>query len=558
MRPSLLSSRKSLFAFALAIAASIVPASAFGAAGGPSFRISFAASVHRAALTGRIFIFVAKAPSKVEPRLAYGGLGDTIPLFASDVAEVKAGAPMIVGANADGYPLAALADLPAGDYDVQALANVYTRFPRADGHTIWAHNDRGEGQQFNLSPGNLISAVHHVHIDPHVAHTFPIELTREIPPIAAKPDTPWVKHVRIQSALLTKFWGVPMFLGATVLLPKDFSPSGPRYATVYEQGHFTTAAPFGFDQNAKPETDTAKARRLARTTNRESRYEFAQAWTSGEIPPLVAVVFSHPTPYYDDSYAVNSANNGPYGDALMTELIPTLEATYHLEASGHARFLIGGSTGGWEALALQIYHPSDFNGAWGLYPDPVDFHRFQMGNMYEDKSAFSYEHNDWISAEIPAQRVSDGMTFATMREESRLEFALGSHGRSGEQFNAWDAAYGPVGADGYPQEMWDKRTGTIHHDVVNAMRASGFDLQAYLAAHWSEVGPQLVGKLHVDVGDDDDFFLNLATYRLQTFLDAQTAPTASAAFSYGRPMKPHGWQAKSNIDYLKDMAARAK
>jgi hypothetical protein len=520
-----------------------------------AFMISVSPHVRRAPLTGRIFVFLTR-DGETEPRLQYHGLADATPFFGQDVASLAAGQSIAIDDDSPGYPLASLRDLPAGEYTVQALANVYTRFPRADGHTIWAHNDAGEGQQFTISPGNLISVPQRVHLDPRHTQAIALQLTRVIPPLPPPDDTPWVKHVRIRSALLSKFWGVPIFLGATVLLPKDYA-SDPqrRYATVYEQGHFSRRAPFGFDPSAQPVTDAMRAERLA-AINRESAFTFTHAWMNGETPPLVAVTFQHPTPYYDDSYAVNSANNGPYGDALMTELIPYLEAHFRLIPEGRARFLIGGSTGGWEALALQIDHPDDFNGAWGLYPDPVDFRNFQIGNMYADPSAFTTPRNDWIASEIPAQRSSDGNTVATMREESRLEFVLGSHGRSGEQFNAWDAAYGPVRADGYPAEMWDKHTGVIDHGVVNAMRAAGFDLRDYLARNWPSIGPKLVGKLHVAVGDEDDYFLNLAVYRLQTFLDGTTAPAAHASFAYGRPMKPHGWQAKTDIEYLRDMAAR--
>lgn len=518
--------------------------------------MSVASTMHAMPLTGRVFVFVTR-DFKTEPRLQYGGLAAATPFFGRDVTALPAGRPVVIDARTPGYPLASLRDLPAGEYQVQALANVYTRFARADGHTIWAHNDAGEGQQFTISPGNLISTPQRVSIDPTHPQRMTLTLTHAIPPLAAPLDTPWVKHVRIQSALLTTFWGAPMYLGATVLLPKGYAADPTRtYATVYQQGHFSRRAPFGFDPAAMPESSAQRERRLA-ATNRESVFAFTQAWMNGEAPPLVAVTFAHPTPYYDDSYAVNSANNGPYGDALMTELIPYLEAHFRLVPQGRARFLIGGSTGGWEALALQIDHPDDFNGAWGLYPDPVDFRNFQIGNMYADSSAFTTQRNDWIDSEIPAQRTRDGNTVATMREESQLEFVLGSHGRSGEQFNAWDAAYGPTTAAGYPAEMWNKHTGRIDHRVVDAMRNAGFDLRVNLARNWSRIGSKLVGKLHVDVGDEDDYFLNLACYRLQTLLDGLTAPAAHAVFAFGRPMKPHGWQAKSDLDYLRDMAARS-
>ena len=400
-------------------------APAAGAARGPQFAISVDPALRREPLTGRVFVLVSRRASP-EPRLQYDGPTDTIPLFGQDVDMLPAGAEALIDSGTPGYPLATPRDLPPGDYTVQAVANVYTRFPRADGNTIWAHDDRGEGQQFATAPGNLVSTPLRVRIDPAQRQRFALRLVKAIPPLPAPADTAFVKHVRIQSALLTKFWGVPIYLGAVVLLPKEYDAQGDhKYPAVYVQGHYSTDPPLGFNPGAQPETRAERDARLD-TTNAESSYEFTQAWMHGDAPPMVAISFQHPTPYYDDSYAVNSANNGPYGDALMTELIPRLESQFHLESDGRSRFLIGGSTGGWEALALQIYHPDAFNGAWGLYPDPVDFHRFQIGDMYDDTSAFTTQRSAWLSSEIPAQRTRDGNTVLTMREESRLELVLGS------------------------------------------------------------------------------------------------------------------------------------
>ena len=522
---------------------------------GPQFVISVDSRLRREPLTGRMFVFVSRVATP-EPRLQYGGLANTVPIFGRDVDRLRAGGVAVIDAATPGYPVATPRNLPPGDYAIQALANVYTRFPRADGNAIWAHNDRGEGQQFAIAPGNLVSATQRVRIDPAQTQRFTLRLNRVIAASPAPADTTFVRHVRIRSRLLSAFWGVPIYLGAVVLLPKDYDPAGSRrYPAVYVQGHFSPNPAFGFDPVARPETTAERAARTS-ATNAESAYDFTQAWLHGDAPPMVAITFQHPTPYYDDSYAVNSANNGPYGDALMTELLPRIEAEFHLIRGGRGRFLTGISTGGWEALALQIYHPDAFNGAWAIAPDPVDFHRLQLTDLYADSSAFSTQRTAWISSEIPAQRSSDGNTVQTMREESRLEMVLGSRGRSGEQFNAWDAAYGPVLQDGYPGEMWDKGTGLIDRDVVDSMRDHGFDLRDYLQANWAKIGARLVGKLHVDVGDEDDYFLNLACYRLQAFLD-QTSPAARATFNFGRPQKPHGWQAKPTLDYLREMAARA-
>jgi hypothetical protein len=521
---------------------------------GASFIVTLKASPNAHAVTGRLYVALSRH-ALPEPREEAGELAGGVPFFGRDVTW-RPGASVVVGPDTAGYPTSTptLAAVPPGEYYAQAIFSVYTRYRRADGHVIWAHQDQWEGQQFGLSPGNLVSRVVRVHVGRESAPVS-LALTRVLPPVVVAPDTAWVKHVKIRSALLTRFWGVPQYLGATVLLPRGYAEHPRRrYAAVYEQTHFTLGAMFGFDPKRKAPTRKQRAL-IAQFGARESSYDFTQAWMRGDVPPMVGVVFQHPTPYYDDSYAVDSVNDGPYGTAIMTELIPYLEKRFRIVRSGDARFLIGGSTGGWEALALQIYHPRDFNGAWGLYPDPVDFHRFQLGDLYTDANAFFEPYAEWNDAEIGAQRRADGLVVETMRGESRLEYVRGSHGRSGEQFNAWDAAWGPIGADGYPRELWDKHTGRIDHAAVRWSRDHGYDLTAYLVRNWPRIGPLLAGKLHVDVGDQDDYYLNLACYRMQYALE-RLIPAPRAVFHFGRPLAPHGWQARSNIVYLREMYGR--
>lgn len=539
-----------LFAAAPQSTQSAVPA------GGPRFAVVLNAGVlHQSSVVGRVFVALSR-DAKPEPRERAGELAASVPFFGIDVHDLRAGQTVIFDSSVAGYPTPTLRDVPAGDYYAQAILSVYTRYPRADGHVIRAHQDQWEGQEFGLSPGNPISAPVRIHFDPRGATTFTLHLDRVIPPIVEPPDTAWVKHVKIRSALLTKFWGVPQHLGAVVLLPKGYAQSHERYPAVYEQGHFSLSAPFGFNPESKAPTP-AQLARIRSYGMRESRYAFTHEWMSGQAPPMVLVTFQHPTPYYDDSYAVDSVNNGPYGTAIMTELIPYLEKHFRLIPSGKARFLIGGSTGGWEALALQIYHPDDFNGTWGLYPDPVDFHRFQIGNLYHDANAFYEPYSDWNNAEIGAQRQADGLQVESMRGESRLEYVRGSNGLSTEQFNAWDAAWGPIRSDGYPRELWDKHTGVIDRGAVLWSRDHGYDLTAYLQKNWSRIGPSLVGKIHVDVGDQDDYYLNLAVYLMQAAMQ-NLQPAPNATFHFGRPLRPHGYQAKSNLEYLRDMYARFK
>ncbi len=503
-------------------------------------------------VTGRMYVFVTRHDD-VEPRLQVRHESDCTPFFGVDVTQLAPGTPGVVDGSTLGYPVSSLKDIPAGDYFVQGLLNEYSEFRRADGHTLWLHDDQWEGQQFAKSPGNLVSNVRKVHLDPAKGDTIRLDLTRVLPPIDLPPDTKWVKHIKIQSKMLTAWWGRPMYLGATVLLPRGYeTDTARRYATVYQQGHFNLNPPFGFSTDSSSETPEQRAARLARSA-REPGFEFYKAWSSATFPRMIAVTFQHPTPYFDDSYAVNSANNGPYGDAILQELIPYLEDHFRMIRAPWARVLTGGSTGGWEALALQVYHPDFFGGTWVLYPDPVDFRNYEIPDVYSDTNAFVHPVAEWMSYDVPAEQEITGQPRISVRQESQFEAVLGSRARSGEQFAIWEATYGPTGPDGYAAELWDLRTGKIDRTVAEYFRAHDYDLREYLERNWATLGPKLKGQIHVFVGDMDTFYLNLAVYRLEEFL-TRAKPPAEAEFGYGRPMKPHGWQPWTNAELMRIMA----
>ncbi len=490
---------------------------------------------------------------KPELRLQAGGWGDAAPFFGADVSALAPGHAAVIDGGTLGYPLHSLREIPAGDYYVQALVNVYTEFHRSDNHTIWAHMDQWEGQQFNHSPGNLYSEVKRVHLDPAAGYDVRLELNKAIPPVEVPADTEWVKHVKIQSEMLTKFWGHPMYIGAVVLLPKGYDQHpNAHYPVVYDEGHFGLSPAFGFSTH-EVEMDAARRERMA-SSNVEPGYEFYKSWNGEKFPRMIAVTLQHPTPYFDDSYAVNSANNGPYGDALVKELIPYLESHFRMISKPYARVLTGGSTGGWESLGVQVFYPDFFGGTWTLYPDPIDFRAYQMTNIYEDDNAFWEPGHTWLQAARFMSRTPGGQPEVTTQAMSQLEDVLGSHGRSGQQFEIWEATYGPVGDDGYPKPVWDKQTGKIDHSVALYMRDHGYDLSYNLRTNWSTLGPKLRGKIHVYVGDMDHFYLNLAVYMLEDILKAEKNPPCDCDFQYGRPMKGHGWQPTTSTNLVRWMA----
>jgi hypothetical protein len=533
-------------------------ATLFAQQSGTRFEILLPTTGHIQSVTGRAFVMITRDPTK-EPRFQAGARYLGAPFFGVDVEQRKPGRIAVVDGSTPGYPVRSLNEIPPGDYFVQAFLNIYTEFHRADGHIIWAHMDQWEGQDMFASPGNLYSRVEKVRLDPP-GYKIRLELNQEIPPLSQPEDTPSVKHVKIQSELLTKFWGRPIYLGATVLLPKGYDDHPEiRYPVVYEQDHFRTVPPYYF-RTEPPNAPPGSVLAMRETEG----YQLYKDWNSDRFPRMLLVSFLHPTPYYDDSYAVNSANNGPYGDAVMKELIPYVESHFRIIAEPYARVLSGGSTGGWESFALQVQHPEFFGGAWIYYPDPIDFRFWGLSNIYDDDNMFfappanggglALGTTDWQKVRRPFMRLPDGQVIIDQQQESRLERVLGSKGRSGEQSDAWQAVYGPMGPDGYPAPLWNKDTGMIDHRVALYMRDHGFDLSHYLRENWDRIGPQLVGKLRFYVGDMDNFYLNLAVYRLDEFLSAATNPYYGGSFQYGRPLKGHGIRPTTTAEMLRQMA----
>jgi hypothetical protein len=320
---------------------------------------------------------------------------------------------------------------------------------------------------------------------------------------------------------------------------------------VYAFGH---SVPFGFT------TDSARrgAGGLNPVTGLESGFDFGRAWMSDSFPRMIAITFEQQTPYFPDSYSVNSANNGPYGDAIVEEVIPALEKQFRILAQPYARLVEGASTNGWQSLSLQLKYPDAFGGAWVLQPDPIDFRHYQMVNIYQDENAFSVPSGPFTAAERPFRRTTEGQVTWTLRQLSLFEEVLGSRGRSGYQLEAWEAVYGPVGADGYPKPLWDKITGKIDREVATYMRDQGYDLREYAQRNWSTLGGKIDGKLHFFAGDMDDFYLNLAVYDFQDFLKGMTNPHVEAEFTYGRPKRGHSWHAFPWSEMVRRMAAHVK
>lgn len=502
----------------IAVSALFFACSAAHAASNPRIEVSFAAAAHAAPITGRVYVAISR--NNDAPPIEQVDKAE-VPLFAlfgHDVDALKPDAGATISADDFGAPIDSLQNLPAGDYWMQPFVNVYTRFQRADGHTLWLHNDQWEGQDWKHSPGNLYGEAVKVHFDP--ASNTPIRLVADkaIAPIAFPQDTQYVKRFRIKSRLLSDWWGQPIYLGATVLLPKDYDKHPQTfYPVVYEQGHFDTDAPIRFDDPKSKSRDY---------------------WLADGTLRVIIVTLQHPSPYYDDSYAVNSPNEGPYDDAIQQELLPQVETRFRVIRQPWARLLTGGSTGGWIAVAQQVFHPQFYGGSFALCPDALDFRHHQVVNLYDDANAYWLDKG-FLRVDRVDVRRPDGNVDEMMKDENWYELAVGDHSRSGGQWDVWEAAFGPIGADGYPQRIWDKRSGAIDHDVAAYWKAH-FDIRNLLETNWATLGPQLADKLHIYVGDADTYNLNMGVHALDDFLKHAQSPAFAGSITF-QPMAPHCW-----------------
>jgi enterochelin esterase-like enzyme len=479
----------------------------------PRIEVLFSKDARAEPVTGMVYVAISR-DNRRTPIDQTSPTG--VPLFSRFVEGLAPDATVTLTGDDRGHPIRSLRDLPAGEYWMQAFVNVYTRFPRADGHTVWLHNDQWEGQDWKKSPGNLFGDPIKVTFDPRSTTPLRLVANESIPPIQVPADTAMVKRIRFQSAILSKWWGQPIYLGATVLLPKGYDAHPDvRYPVNYMQDHFSLNPPGGYGRGG----------------------DFDRFWMSDTTPRFIAVTLQHPSPYYDDSYGVDSENNGPYGEALIKELVPAVEQKFRVIREPWARMLSGGSTGGWIALAHQVLYPDFYGGSFALCPDSVDFTYHQIVNIYSDANAY-YIDKGWTKVQRPSQRKIDGNIEAMMEDENWYELVVGDKSRSGGQWDIWEATFSPVGPDGYPRRLWNKETGVIDKSIAEQWKK--YDMADIIRKNWTVLGPKIANKLHIYVGDMDSYYLNDAVEKLNEFLAHADDPKFTGEVVFQR-RAPHCW-----------------
>ena len=469
---------------------------------------------------GRLLVVVAPSSSsdRLEPRRLIGRTGrNATPTIGVDAPALSPGESVTLDldGSAASFPIESLAALPAGEYRAQAVlsTNRDLRLPNA--------------------PGNLYSDSFPVTLDSSRRTLVRLSLTHRIPDeqLPGDDNEEHLRFIRIRSDRLSEFHGRPIYLRAGLILPLGYGlEPGRRYPIRVHIGGFG-------------------ARYTEVRTMMRRGSQFRQAWLTADAHRMLLLHLDGAGPN-GDPYQVNSANNGPYGDAVTKELIPYVEREFGAVGEPQARVLDGSSTGGWVSLALQIFYPDFFNGAWASCPDSVDFLAFQLVDIYGDDSAYVDERG----RERPSARNRDGNVRFTMRHEVQMENVLGlgdSWTMSGRQWGAWNASYGPMGGDGRPVPLWDPETGLIDRSVTQHWQQ--YDLRLVLERNWDELAPRLRGKLNVWVGELDDYFLEDAVHLLDSVL--QTRPSIGARIVYGAG-RGHCWTGISQAELMREMVER--
>ncbi len=387
--------------------------------------------------------------------------------------------------------------------------------------------DKGEGQQWAEKPGNLYSTPVRVRIKSGRPVQIALSLSQEIPPIAAKPDTEFVRHIRIRSALLSRFWGRDMYLGAYVLVPKDFDrhPEA-HYPLMVFHGHFPggISAFRTVPPDPKLTPDYSERFHLAGYNRIQQIESYANylKWIAPEFPRFFGDRDRTRQPLLRRQLCRELGQPRAVGRRHQHRADSSGGAPVRGLAQGWARFTYGGSTGGWEALATQVFYPDMYNGAFVACPDPIDFRAYTVINLYADKNAYRMD-GEALSVERPAYRNYLGEVFTTQRDSNAMELVQGDHGRSGGQYDIWQAVFSPVGKDGYPAPIFDKVSGQIDPAVAAYWREH-YDLSHIIARDWASLAPKLQGKIHIYVGAADSFYLNDAVYFAQERLEALSPP----------------------------------
>ena len=449
------------------------------------FRITVSKDIATRPVTGRLLVMMTSKPVQhdtIQP--GYGEEAHDVWVAAKEIHDVAPGASVEIDPDEIAYP-APFSTAPAGEYRAMAYLDV-------NHHAAYKFNN----------PGDLVSKLSSAsQLNPTASAPIELTLTEKIPdrPLTAIEGTELIDFV---SPSLSAFWGRPIHMRGVVVLPPNYSESEESFPTVYMTPGYT-----------------ADLHTLAVPYARQTLARMK----SGAAPQMIWVLLDHSGSYGTHEFA-DSANNGPWGKALTTELIPHLEKKYRMDARTSGRFLTGHSSGGWATLWLQVTYPKIFGGTWSTSPDPVDFHNFTGPDLYKP-NANVYRKPD--GTPYPLVRM-DGKEVQSFEDLARQEVVLGDYGG---QMRSFEAVFSPRADDGTPMKMFDRSTGAVDPEIAKAWQK--YDIGRTLRENWKTLGPQLKGKIHIIVGTADTFHLDEAVHLLDAELK-KLGSDAKITFLEGR------------------------
>lgn len=483
---------------------------------GVDFHVGVDAGLAPKPVSGRLIVLVikqgARLQSGVQP-IDGPFWDDPQPIFGMDVSNLTAGTSVVLADVADGFPVRPH-ELPEGTYRAQARLDIARQDSEWRRHEGNLYSDAVE---FRVVPGEARATVRLT-----LTHATTLERPKSVEGLE------WFEW---RSRLLSEFRGREVVLRAGVVLPKEYDASK-TYAAVYEVP--------GFGGNHLEAVRVARARARNFGDDALARSTF---W----------IVLDPEGPNGHTLFA-DSANNGPCGEALVTELIPALEAKYSLRKNAKARLLRGHSSGGWSTLWLATTYPETFGACWSSAPDPVDFRRFQRINIYEQANFYTNEGEDGQPLEIASYRGRGALM--TVRQESRGEDVIGPDNTSAQQWDSWFAVFGPRNERGHPTALFDPESGRINPAVAETYRA--YDLGARLRNAPGTYGPIFRERVRLVVGEQDSFFLNEAVTLLKSELEKLSAnETSGSAMGYVKilPNHDHGsiFGSKEILEFPREM-----
>jgi len=444
------------------------------------FRV-VAAQTFTAPVSGRLLVFIKQGSGDKDVETSEFHPEETW-VAAQEVHDLAPGAAVEFDADQLAFP-GPFSALTAGTYEAQALLDVDHslnyggRTPRDWVSPVVALPAWTPGS--GAEPVLLLD--HHAEENPRRAEMIAAAKEQIKPGVAQLEE--------FQSAMLGKFWGHPVSIKACVILPPGYDEHG---AATYPTAYWT----HGFGGGAEGAM-VAGLRLRARMAD-------------GKMPPMIWVMLDESVPQGTHEFA-DSVNNGPWGAALTTELIPYLEAKYRMDARPTSRLLNGHSSGGWATLQLQVNYPDVFGGTWSTSPDPSDFHDFTGPDLYAP-GANLFRKAD--GSAVPIFR-DNGKVIATMEQFTRMEDVLGP---IGGQIASFDWVFSPKSKEGAPEQMFDHQTGVVHPEVVRYWH-DHYDLAHIVEAHWGERGASLKGRIHLFVGTADTFYLDGAAHKFEAVLN---------------------------------------